>query len=124
MADTLSAAGSIIRGSPIGNTDVSDERVDSAAAYERDGTIGDVTPAACPLLAPSSEPILGFYAPRGRWYDDHADLADERSGVIARGISGGRHAALRLDALAEASVARVHEVAPGIARAGRLDRDR
>jgi PAS domain S-box-containing protein len=44
-----------------------------------------------------------FYAPRGRWYDHHVYLADERIWVVARDISDEKQAAQRLDVLAKAS---------------------
>jgi PAS domain S-box-containing protein len=44
-----------------------------------------------------------FYPPRGRWYDNHVYLADERIWVIARDINDEKQAALRLDVLANAS---------------------
>jgi PAS domain S-box-containing protein len=44
-----------------------------------------------------------YYAPWGRWYDNHVYLADERIWVIARDITEEKQAALRLDVLANAS---------------------
>jgi PAS domain S-box-containing protein len=44
-----------------------------------------------------------YYSPWGRWYDNHFYLADGLIWVIARDITHEKHAALRLDVLANAS---------------------
>jgi PAS domain S-box-containing protein len=44
-----------------------------------------------------------FFAPWGRWYDNHVYLADELIWVVARDITDEKKAALRLDVLANAS---------------------
>jgi PAS domain S-box-containing protein len=44
-----------------------------------------------------------LYGRRGRWYDNHVYLADERIWVIARDITDEKQAAQRLDVLANAS---------------------